>query len=514
MKKTALISLILFLIFVPLVHLIKFPINDEWIYYQTVQNFLKGDFRLDNYVNATFYAQGFLAAIFSHIFGISNIPYLTLAVSVANFFIFFAILHKKLKLDYIYSLLLALVYFFNPLTIYSTLGFMTENYFMFFLLLTFYFFITFEQSKTYKNLAITFIFAFLALNVRQVALLVPLAMFAYYIYKGVLDKKDFKANLIYAITSGFVFGLFYLYYFAVILTRNNTITDAVQMTPFVNYKFVFSLFYGILILLCSFLLPLIFSKFFEFKLFSRKTLVLILLTLGIYISLNYFFVPNKLQIAEYPYFKNIITRTGFYSGGIHGTKFQMAYNFKIYSYEDLLAKFAVALLFAYLIMRRKNPINFWAVFIVGYIALMGTTIQLYDRYFLVILPALIIYLATLNPTPQKIEKWLISLFLVFLIILAYQFSMDFVLTNQYVWNKSVQLATEKKLHRNMIQGTNAWKLSYRNLQRDYIYDFSYDAPEIYNYYPFFTIVQTKQIKFPFSLWINPKIYLYKDALKP
>src|SRR5205085_6474247 len=120
----------------------------------------------------------------------------------------------------------------------------------------------------------------------------------------------------------------------------------------------------------------------------------------------------------------------------------------------------------------KKLINFWSIFFIVYFLTIATTKVFYDRYILMLVPVAILWLVTLNPVPSKIEQVFLSLVLVILAIYGYQFSADFILTNQYIWNRSEQLAKQQNIEKSKIQGTNAWKLSYRNLQRDYIYDFT------------------------------------------
>ena len=107
--------------------------NDDWVYYDNVDNFIKGNFLLSQLTAPTFYLQGLIAAAYSKIFGLDNLPRLTLIFSIGNFFIFAKILKKVGNLKFLNSTLISLIFFFNPLHFYSLLGFMTEIYFMFFL---------------------------------------------------------------------------------------------------------------------------------------------------------------------------------------------------------------------------------------------------------------------------------------------------------------------------------------------------------------------------------------------
>ena len=69
--------------------------NDDWVYYLTVERFLAGDFTLEPTVGVTFYTQGFLAYIFAKIFGLQNLPVLTVLISILNVFILYIICRKN-----------------------------------------------------------------------------------------------------------------------------------------------------------------------------------------------------------------------------------------------------------------------------------------------------------------------------------------------------------------------------------------------------------------------------------
>jgi len=106
------VGLLLLLLMTPLVSRINFMQNDDWVYYKTVENFLKYDFKLAPMIGSTFFTQGFFGYIFSKIFGLMNLPFLTLAVSVGNFVIISFILNKQVKISILKSILLGLLCFY------------------------------------------------------------------------------------------------------------------------------------------------------------------------------------------------------------------------------------------------------------------------------------------------------------------------------------------------------------------------------------------------------------------
>src|SRR3989344_4316239 len=161
--KLLLAALVVFMGWLWFVLQVTFMQNDDWVYYQTVR---------------------------------------TLFMTTISFYFFTLILVRFLKLRRRQAVLLGLLYFFNPLNLYLTLGFMTGNYFMPFLLMCIFLLLLFEETKKLKFLALTFIVSFLALLVRQVALSIPLSIALYYLY---------RRERLLSIVGFVVFGSFYFF---------------------------------------------------------------------------------------------------------------------------------------------------------------------------------------------------------------------------------------------------------------------------------------------------------------
>ena len=141
MKKLFGVYVLVFLLLLPIPATINYQQNDEFIYYQGVQNFLNGNFNLPGYISNTFYTQGLLGATWSLFFGIPKLPVLTLLMSVGSLYLFYLILANFTKLSEKQAFIVSLILMINPLFLYSTFGFMSENYFLFFFLLALLFFL-------------------------------------------------------------------------------------------------------------------------------------------------------------------------------------------------------------------------------------------------------------------------------------------------------------------------------------------------------------------------------------
>ncbi len=496
----------LFLFLSPLSSKINFYQNDDWVYYKMVENFMRGDFKLASISAPTFYTQGLIATFFSIIFGINHLPYLTLLFSVLNFmlvsFICYRFLLKKLGI----SLLAGLLVFVTPWHMYSVWGFMTENYFLSFLLVSILFFLYFDEQKKQKYFVLLFLFSFLSLLLRQVALVIPLSVFLYY-----LCKRDFKLTCLAGVLL-FIESLFYFYLFP---KTPEMLSKSLQFQHLLDFNYAYSLVYGAFLMLTAVTIPFILIALdYSHKKKSYKWYVLFLaICVALYYIFNRFYKPMSVSWGEFPYLENVWERKGFYPRGILGTKYYFKGIFILYRYWDVAAKLFFSGFAAYFVVFKRKVVNFFFIFIVCYMGLMVVTETFYDRYLLVLVPITVFYFLSFETKITYTKTAFLAIFVLFMGFLSYQFSMDFVLSNRYVWDKSLELVQNQNIIPNKIQGTNAWKLTSRNLEKNYMYDFSFDSQKVNkDYATSYNLVDTGEINFPFSLFLEPKIYLYEKKL--
>lgn len=487
--------------------IINFMQNDDWVYYRIVANFLRGDFSLDPITAPTFYTQGLLGMLFAKMFGIANLPILTLIISVLSYLLLSHILSRFYKVSVSSSLILSAFMLFNPWFVYSSVGFMTENYFMFFILLCLYFFHLFEETHKNKHLVGLFISILLAFLLRQVSMVFPIAMSVYY-----LLKKDIKHSLLSM--SFFIF--LYSFYTYIFPKTAEMYEKPLQFQHLINLDYSFALIYGSLLVFVALFIPLIIS--FIKSNFKKVTILKLVLFTGLsivlYIILNNHFKPSVISWGEFPYFENIWERFGLYPRGVRGTKYQFRWNYDLYLYWDLTAKVLLSSFISYIVVffEKRKLQDFNLLFCGLYLGLMLLTETFYDRYLLILIPFVLLFLVK-NIDFSMFNKLIIVGFIVFLGFYSYQFGMDFVISNNYIWNKSVQLVETENIEPKMIHGTNAWKLNYLNVERNYEYVFSYDSSAVNDSYSrAYTLVETKDINYPLNIFINPKIYLYKKII--
>ena len=500
MKYAKYISILLFLALIPLYSFVNFYQNDDWNRNSTIIRFLNFDFRLLDVTATTFYTQGLMGVFWAAIFGVKKLPFLTLLVSVANFYLFWSILKELKVFKDLTNFLLSIIFFFNVFHIYSSIGFMTENYLLFFTLLSLLFFYKFQNNLNFKNLHFSNIFSILAFYAKQNALVVPVGIAIYFL----INKKyqEFKIQLLY------IFGTLASYY--LFFPRTSEMKDKdFNFNNLLNLNYDFSLIYGILIYLSFFSLPLIFNLIWqEIQTKNIKKIHLItLISTFFFFGGNYLFKPGFISWEEFPYFENTFERTGFLPRTVDGTKYQFKYNFDLYTYIDLFSKIALSLFISFFILNFKKFNE--AVSFVTFVnfGLMLFVSIFFDRYILIFVP-LVYLLISKFLQETKLLQVSLSIFAIFTIYFSYLLSSDFIYTHNYIWAKSEELVSSSKAFTNEINSTGAWNRNFKSSSSKYI--FSYDSPKTNkDLIVSHNLIETKEIDFKGNLFINPKIYLYE-----
>lgn len=498
------VSIFIFLAALPLYLNVNFMQNDDWAYYQNIQNFLNWNFNLIPKTAPTFYSMGALATLWSVIFGIKLIPILTLVITIANFYLFILILESKFKFSKFTNICISSLLLTNFFHSYSSIGFMTENYLIFFLLLAILYFEKFETKRKIIYLHFSNIFGILTFLVKQPGIIFMTATALYFLLKKEYSK--FKIQAIYLIS----LVLFYLFLFPKTseMTKKNFLID-----NFLEPNYIYSLVYGILIYLAFFTLPLIFSSLssvISFRNFNLKKIsIFIALFIVSYILTNKFFRPQFLAWAEFPYFQNIFERTGFLPRTLSGTKYQFKFNFLFFQYIDVLAKFAVSLSISLFALRYKKLLSVYSISIFGFIFLMLFVSPFFDRYILYAVPLSIILLCDYI-SDNLSTRLLIFAFVLFQAYFSYFMTSDFIKTHNYVWNKSKEIANGDANKAFDMLSSGAWTNTFGRNRVNPAYIFTYDSPQknpelLQNY----NLISSKRIEFFGNLFINSEIYLYK-----
>ncbi len=499
------VALVLFALFFKMVSKVNFMQNDDWNRTTSVLRFMSGDVSLIQVTATTFYVQGMLGVIFASIFGIGKLPFLTLIFSVLDFYVFARILHDHFDFGKLKSIIFSLIFFFTPLHIYSSIGFMTENYTMLFMLLSLYFLLQHEKDRKPKSFIFFNLSGVLSFFTKQNGIIFNVAYIPYLII-----KKRYKEALVQIAVVGSLFA----YYFFLFPQTEEMQDKGFIYKNFFDWKYAYSLIYGILLVTVSFVLPFVFGVVLSVFSENKKKPVKIFLMLAfsgiLYFLLNKYFAPGKISWEEYPYFENTFERTGFFPRSILGTKYYFKWNYDIYRYWDLASKILLAMLIPCLFVLRKKVVNIYSISIVGYIVLMIFTQVFFDRYLLPLIPMFILFLLYIMPNNRKRFLKMLScvVFLFFTAFLSMQMANDFVVSNNYVWGRSESLVKEGVSPEN-IRATMAWQKIY-GLSEEPEFFFSFSSPEVEpNYLEKYYLFEEKTLNFPGSIFVDPMIFLYR-----
>ena len=505
-KYFYIVCALLFIIILPLSSTVQFYQNDDWAHISVVRDFLSGNFKLDDYIGPTFYTQGLLGMIFAKIAGIANLPILTLLFSILTLFYIFKILNEFLNVSVKNTILLGLMIYFSPVNMYSLWGFMTEYYLLFFMISSTYYFLKYNQSKNLKDFAICLTLIVAGFFVKQNMLVIPLTFSLYY-----LLTKDFK-NFIRFIVS---FLLLAVYYFFVFPKTSAMMGKSFAINHVFEPRYMFAVFYGSLIVLASFILPILLGVIeSHFPRNLKNFLVVFFTSVVLLFVASQMYFPHEVSWGEFPYFENTFERTGFYPRGVEGTKYQFRGIFDLYKYWDIAAKLISVIALVVLVLSKKIKLNIYLIFIVLYGGLLVILERYFDRYLVNIIPFAVFYIVSVvNFSKLKLFIPVISAFLLFLIFYTLQFSLDFIKVNNYIWEKSSELVKLENISESKIYASHAWNFNYSSSKPTAMYYFTYDStkvnPELLDSY---TLHEEFKIEYPLNFFIEPKVYLYKKLL--
>lgn len=507
-----------FLVGLPLASNINYQQNDDYTHYRIVENFLRGDFSLHPYITATFYAQGLLGALWASIFGLAKLPVLTVLVSAIGVGTFGLITYKFYGRNIKLSFLLAFAYVTSPLVVYSSFGFMTEAYFMFFLLISFYFAHTFFITSKPSDLALTNIFIWLGYFVRQLSIAVSLAFTV-----ALLFRRQYKTALIQLFATSFLL-FFHFYIFPQTYQMK---TSTVSLLEVINLERIYNLLRVFIAYLGVFLFPFFVSGVFRLKI-ARKTILPCILLLGLLFVFSSMFDPSKILMKsvtqqkqvtlsymkpDFPYLGNIFGRSGFIEGNFEGVKYHFPGFFDLFTAFELLGTISFYLFVVYLVFKKPSgdASVFLTLFMFFSFSLLLFAGKYYDRYLIIFLPAILLYYASALVSTKRILYPALFMYSLFMGILSYQYLFDYHLVNKYVWNKAMAL-NQSGITKGVIKAEHSWIQLNLSGQKNWQYIFSYpenDRLDSSTSQSDFEIVETYSPKYPLNFYIDPKVHLLK-----
>lgn len=506
----SLIYLTIFIILLPVALRINYQHNDDWVYYSTVSNFLKGIIAVHPYSAASFYSIGFLATAFAKVFGIEQVPVLTLFVSVFSIFILNLIIIKYYKTRFGDSVIISFLVLVNPIFVYSMWGFMTENYFLFFCLLALYFVFGFNSRVNEKaNFILCNLFIVIAYLARQLGLVISLA----FIF-NLLWTRKYK----YAFAQSLVFMALLYYHFFIFPKGSEAFENKFVFLNLIYIRYLASLFYTILIYLAAFLIPLFLVIVVRFLKSGakRRGIAVLLLTLGVVVFMTFYF-KNIGWIGERFYYLNYtVNINGFFPENLHGVKSPALLINLFYPILDKISKFAgvVTLIYVFAVLRKKSVrennigLSISLPILLVYFLMLAISVRVYDRYLVLLFPVALLAVLPRNINLKGREKSLILVFTLIIGFYSYNYSADYIITNSHVWSKANEIYETEGISRNDIVTTDAWDYVYPQ-SKNIVYKFTYDDPTKQNYSKDYQLVEKFKVSFPFSIWRNNNIYLYK-----
>lgn len=563
------VLLLLYMIYIPLISRINFMQNDDWYYYEQVQQFLKGNFTLNNQLAPTFYIQGILGVLVASTLGMGAIPTLTYIIGLLNCVVMCFILRKVLKTPWFFALLYILLLFVNPLFQYALVGFMTEQYMLFFSLCAIYFLVTFEKSNKIHHLYLFLGFCIIAFFVKQVSLALLLSAVIFYLIKKLEGMPDKAMLTKFKITYWFnnpwknpfllttlAFTSLLVFYYGFFPKSTEMQEKSLQLHHLLQVEYSTTIVIGTLLYLVAFTIPLIIDliiNWYSITIYQRDngryyTIAITILGALIFYIITIIFKPLAISWGEFPYFENTWERTGFLVRDINGTPYQFKGIFDLYYYWELTAKILLAIFipivfltkhtgvvsyFARIVRKKwlissslhtrfcasKLVTNYYAIFTSIYILLMVITHTFYDRYLIILIPIGILGLAQAKQNIEANSKMYqlrhlhdIIFMIITLVFItgtgfySYQLNSNFILRENLIWTKAIELTTEQK----HVYATSAWNEKYKITKETAHYLISYDSPQINpELTESHTLIDTIDIIYPANIYINPIIYIYE-----
>jgi hypothetical protein len=483
--------------------------NDDWVYYKTIESFLRGIPYIDPYISATFYGQAYLGTAFAKIFGIPKLPILTLIVSVVTIYVFAETIRKFFVKKSLSAILISLFLLFNPFFAYSVWGFMTENYFLVFFIASLYFI---ERFNNKENEFLSFVFSILCIllsySVRQFGL-ITLATFVLWLC--------LKGKFWYMLIGTIIFSLVITIHFNLLPERWGYFENELAISNIRNTRIIFTKCLAFAVYLTAFLFPLVglsFVKFINIRKWYFWFCVLLSAVSFVY-CLKVFY-PKVLYNTNFYFFENTVTRHGFFSSLYGYNRYRFILSDSFYALWETISKIFIIPITAIGIFTAVRSIkypNFYLMHIASFVFLLLISPYMYDRYILPLFPLTILFLfSTLHGRLASTVSLVgIGLFLIFLFLYTYNYSLDFVLKNNYIWSRSLELTRKGTILSN-IYATRGWKKYFGESRNDPEFLYGYtnnDRFERINAKEDYILHEQHRLEFPLNLYKDPVVNLYK-----
>lgn len=373
-----------------------FPLNDSWSYAKPVESLLKGEgIQYTGWMSMTLFAQVLWGALWCKIGGFSFtiLRFSTLFLSGIGVLFSYKLLRQMME-NKKSAFVMTLLVLFNPIYLNLSFSFMTEVPFYTTTIIGIYYYLKFLKKEDHTSLVIGTLFIIISILIRQLSLVVPLALFLIGILRYTRNKEIEKIVLYFppfvvSIIIYFVYQKIAAEYFNAggrYDERNKIFIDTVLSTPFswiitVLKRNIMGALYIVL-----FISPIIVSMFYN----TSKKIKVMSIVFG---SLYFIYLFHKQYI--FPFLDNIIYDFGLGPATLYDSYWHfrgLEKTNKLSAFFWMFLTWAISILFVFLwgdtirkLCLRVLNLDDKKVFIVfvllGYLTLIGS-IPGFDRYYL------------------------------------------------------------------------------------------------------------------------------------
>lgn len=360
-----------------------FPLNDDIIYFESVQNF----FENGSLVNSQPYIvslvlQILYGSLFASLFGLSYSTLMLSMMLMGGITVLATYFFLRTKLDVKYSILGSLLLLTNPVYFSLTHTFMTDVFALFFMVTSSMFLMKFTENKKYSHLVVGVALAVLGFWVRQYAIMAIAGLFLYLAFKDrklLLSPKVLAIMFIPAIASIAIWG--YWFYFLqdqsyvcpyTLGFGSTLVKNMIQLPIYLGYFF---LPLGLIFLVG-------YKKVFSWiKRLGRWKLLPILMLI---VMIAFIFVRDYVGVDLNPFDKSLAQPKGIGSLTISGDK---ALFFPDLLWAPIIALSFFSALSIVSLYIKKIKENLFLILAMFALALpMMFFVAFYDRYYLFLIP--------------------------------------------------------------------------------------------------------------------------------
>ncbi len=365
----------------------NYALADDYYYLVQIKAFSSGELVRSALIGPTFLAQNFLSVAWGNIFGFTYLSLRILTIFISIFCIFMVgNISDKLGIDKHHKLILMTLFSFNPYFYSCSLNLMTENYFLFFVLSSLYFFLLYSSDNKSGTLFISTLLGGLSIAVRQYGVVLFPAYLLFYLIK---NTHNYKFVDIIKITVPFLFigtiAILWPKYSSAIEPKSISINLFFAPPKEIISK-IFSA--DILIYVSYFLMPISFSSTGKL---NKKTLLFIIL-IALPIS-HFIFYKNVFTIGNLLYLEGLQARlrASIRESVFNNILFKIFLSYLISLSFTIIVTVTVSSVIRCLILKKKTIIEFiknkdnlllLCLVTAGFFLIVIVTEAHFDRYFI------------------------------------------------------------------------------------------------------------------------------------